>query len=85
VQISTNGGESFVSANAGFHHQHISDVAVDREHPDRALVVLTFDNDAFIATKDGGNTWTTLGPGQGLLSLDANARSANSAGGTGMR
>lgn len=63
VQISTNGGESFVSANAGFHHQHISDVAVDREHPDRALVVLTFDNDAFIATKDGGNTWTTLGPG----------------------
>jgi photosystem II stability/assembly factor-like uncharacterized protein len=63
VQISTNGGESFVSANVGFHHQHISDVAVDREHPDRALVVLTFDNDAFIATKDGGNSWTTLGPG----------------------
>jgi len=63
VQISTNGGETFTSANAGFHHMHISDVAVDREHPDRALVVLTFDNDAFIATKDGGNSWTTLGPG----------------------
>lgn len=63
VQISNDGGESFTSANAGFHHQHISDVAVDREHPERALVVLTFDNDAFLATKDGGNSWTTLGPG----------------------
>jgi photosystem II stability/assembly factor-like uncharacterized protein len=63
VQISNDGGESFMSANNGFHHMHISDVAVDRDHPDRALVVLTFDNDAFIATKDGGNSWTTLGPG----------------------
>jgi len=42
---------------------HISDVAVDRDHPGNALVVLTFDNDAFIATKDAGNSWTTLGPG----------------------
>lgn len=63
VQISTDGGESFTAANNGFHHMHISDVAVDREHPDRALVVLTFDENAFIATKDGGNSWTTLGPG----------------------
>jgi len=63
VQISTDGGETFTAANVGFHHQHISDVAVDREHPDRSLVVLTFDNNAFLATKDGGNTWTTLGPG----------------------
>jgi photosystem II stability/assembly factor-like uncharacterized protein len=63
VQISNDGGESFTSANVGFHHMHISDVAVDREHPGRALVVLTFDNDAFIATNDAGNSWTTLGPG----------------------
>src|SRR6516165_8174738 len=63
VQISNDGGETFVSANNGFHHQHISDVAMDREHPERALVVLTFDNNAFLATKDGGNSWTTLGPG----------------------
>lgn len=63
VQISNDGGETFTSANAGFHHQHLSDVAVDREHPDRALVVLTFDNNAFLATKDGGSSWTTLGPG----------------------
>jgi photosystem II stability/assembly factor-like uncharacterized protein len=63
VQISTDGGGSFTSSNNGFQHQHISDVALDREHPERALVVLTFDNDAFLATKDGGNSWTTLGPG----------------------
>lgn len=63
VQVSNDGGETFVSANNGFHHQHISDVAVSREHPDQALVVLTFDTDAFLETKDAGNSWKTLGPG----------------------
>ena len=63
VQISTDGGGSFTSSNNGFQHQHISDVALDRDHPERALVVLTFDNNAFLATKDGGNSWTSLGPG----------------------
>jgi len=63
VQISNDGGETFTSANVGFHHMHISDVAVDRDHPGRALVELTFDTEAFIATNDAGNSWTTLGPG----------------------
>ena len=63
VQISNDGGETFTAANTGFHHMHIEDVAVDRDRPGRALVVLTFDNDAFIATNDGGSSWTTLGPG----------------------
>jgi photosystem II stability/assembly factor-like uncharacterized protein len=63
VQISTDGGTTFTSSNLGFQHQHLSDVAMDREHPERALVELTFDNDAFLATKDGGNSWTTLGSG----------------------
>jgi photosystem II stability/assembly factor-like uncharacterized protein len=63
VQISNDGGATFSAANVGFHHQHLQDVAVDRDHPERALVVLTFDTNAFVATKDGGNTWTTLGPG----------------------
>src|ERR1700686_438830 len=63
VQISTDGGTTFTAANTGFHHQHIADVAMDREHPERALVELTFDNDAFLATNDGGNSWATLGPG----------------------
>ena len=63
VQISENGGQTYTSANVGFHHQHILDVAMDREHPERALVVLTFDTNAFLATKDGGTTWAPLGPG----------------------
>lgn len=63
VQVTTNGGETFTSANNGFQHQHINDVAIDREHPERALVVLTFDVDPFLATKDGGSSWTTLGGG----------------------
>lgn len=63
VEISNNGGATFAAANNGFNHQHILDVAMDREHPERTLVVLTFDKDAFLATKDGGATWSTLGPG----------------------
>jgi photosystem II stability/assembly factor-like uncharacterized protein len=63
VQVSTDGGATFTSSNVGFQHQHILDVAMDREHPERALVVLTFDTDAFLATKDGGITWTKLGAG----------------------
>jgi photosystem II stability/assembly factor-like uncharacterized protein len=63
VQVSEDGGATFVSANIGFHHQHILDVAMDRERPERELVVLTFDTNAFLATKDGGNTWVPLGPG----------------------
>jgi photosystem II stability/assembly factor-like uncharacterized protein len=63
VQISEDGGATFASANVGFHHQHILDVAMDRERPERELVVLTFDTNTFLATKDGGNTWAPLGPG----------------------
>lgn len=63
VQISENGGQSYTAANVGFHHQHILDVAMDRDRPERALVVLTFDTNAFLATKDGGTTWAPLGPG----------------------
>jgi photosystem II stability/assembly factor-like uncharacterized protein len=63
VQISENGGQTYTAANAGFHHQHILDVAMDRDRPERALVVLTFDTNAFLATKDGGTTWAPLGPG----------------------
>ena len=63
VQISENGGQSYTAANTGFHHQHILDVAMDQNRPERALVVLTFDTNAFLATKDGGTTWAPLGPG----------------------
>jgi photosystem II stability/assembly factor-like uncharacterized protein len=63
VQVSTDGGATFTSSNVGFQHQHILDVAMDRDHAERALVVLNFDNDPFLVTKDGGNSWTSLGPG----------------------
>jgi photosystem II stability/assembly factor-like uncharacterized protein len=63
VQISENGGATFTSSNLGFQHQHILDVAIDHENQDRALVVLTFDTDAFLATRDGGTSWSALGPG----------------------
>ena len=63
VQISDNGGQTYTAANVGFHHQHILDVAMDQDRPERALVVLTFDTNAFLATKDGGTTWAPLGPG----------------------
>jgi photosystem II stability/assembly factor-like uncharacterized protein len=63
VQISENGGQTYTSANVGFHHQHILDVAMDAARPERALVVLTFDTNAFLATKDGGTTWAPLGAG----------------------
>ncbi len=63
VEITENGGATFTAANVGFHHQHILDVAMDREHSERALIVLTFDTNAFLATKDGGTTWAPLGPG----------------------
>jgi photosystem II stability/assembly factor-like uncharacterized protein len=63
VQVSNDGGETFTAANNGFHHMHISDVAVDRDRPGRALVVLTFDENAFLFTNDGGNNWISMGPG----------------------
>jgi photosystem II stability/assembly factor-like uncharacterized protein len=63
VQISDDGGQTYTAANVGFHHQHILDVAMDQDRPERALVVLTFDTNAFLATKDGGTTWAPLGPG----------------------
>jgi photosystem II stability/assembly factor-like uncharacterized protein len=63
VQISENGGATFTSSNLGFQHQHILDVAIDHENQERALVVLTFDTDAFLATHDGGTSWSALGSG----------------------
>src|SRR5271154_4699064 len=63
VQVSENAGATFTSSNLGFHHQHILDVAMDKDNAARALVVLTFDSDAFLVTKDGGTSWAPLGPG----------------------
>jgi photosystem II stability/assembly factor-like uncharacterized protein len=63
VQVSDNGGTTFRASNNGFHHMRILDVAIDRARPERALVVLAYDVQPFLATRDGGATWSALGAG----------------------
>jgi photosystem II stability/assembly factor-like uncharacterized protein len=63
IYVSDDGGRSFHPTNSGFYHRQVMDLAFDREHPGRMLVVLTNASDPILATQDGGQTWTPLGPG----------------------
>lgn len=63
VQVSDNGGQTYRAANEGFSHRRIVDVAVDPQHPERALVVLTSNFEPLLQTTDAGRTWTSLGTG----------------------
>jgi photosystem II stability/assembly factor-like uncharacterized protein len=63
IYVSDDGGKNFRATNNGFHHRQVVDVAVDRERPGRMLVVLTNAVEPVLATQDGGQTWTGLGPG----------------------
>jgi photosystem II stability/assembly factor-like uncharacterized protein len=63
VQVSDNAGATFRASNNGFHHMRILDVAIDRARPERALLVLSYDVQPFLATRDGGATWSALGAG----------------------
>jgi photosystem II stability/assembly factor-like uncharacterized protein len=63
IVISENGGATYHSSNTGFEHQQTFLFAMDREQPQRMLVVLTNAAEAVRATEDGGRTWRTLGPG----------------------
>jgi photosystem II stability/assembly factor-like uncharacterized protein len=63
VELSEDGGRTFRAANDGFNHRQVVDLAVDPQRPERAIVVLTNSVDAVLATRDGGNNWTPLGPG----------------------
>lgn len=69
VEISEDGGKTYHAANEGFNHRQIVDMAVDPAHPERALVVLTNAVDAVLATRDGGHSWATLGPGFDAVKL----------------
>jgi photosystem II stability/assembly factor-like uncharacterized protein len=74
VLSSDDRGESFSAANSGFYHRQIVALALDRDHPDRVLAVLTNAPEPVLATEDGGHTWTPLGPGlttEGLLRVYA--------------
>ena len=69
VQISEDGGKTYHVGNEGFYHRQVMDLAVDPEHADRALVVLTNSVDPVLATRDGGRTWIPLGPGLDTVRL----------------
>src|SRR5579862_6618241 len=63
VQISDDGGQTYRASNQGFSHRRIVDAAVDPQHPERALVVLTSNFEPVLETSDSGRTWTSLATG----------------------
>jgi photosystem II stability/assembly factor-like uncharacterized protein len=63
VQVSDDGGQTYRASNQGFSHRRIVDAAVDPQHPERALVVLTSNFEPLLETKDAGRTWTPLATG----------------------
>ncbi len=63
VQLSDDGGQTYRASNQGFSHRRIVDAAVDLQHPERALVVLTTSFEPLLETKDSGGTWTPLATG----------------------
>lgn len=63
VQVSDDGGQTYRASNQGFSHRRIVDAAVDPQHPERALVVLTSNFEPLLQTTDSGRTWTPLATG----------------------
>jgi photosystem II stability/assembly factor-like uncharacterized protein len=63
IQMSDNGGQTYRASNQGFSHRRIVDAAVDPQHPERALVVLTSNFEPLLETNDSGRTWTPLATG----------------------
>jgi len=63
IQVSDNGGQTYRASNQGFSHRRIVDAAVDPQHPERALVVLTSNFEPLLETNDSGRTWTPLATG----------------------
>ena len=63
IQLSDNGGQTYRASNQGFSHRRIVDAAVDPQHPEHSLVVLTSSFEPLLETSDGGRTWTPLATG----------------------
>lgn len=63
VQVSGDGGQTYRASNQGFSHRRIVDAAVDPQHPERVLVVLTSSFEPVLETNDAGRTWTPLATG----------------------
>ncbi len=63
VEVSEDGGKTYRASNQGFSHRRIVDAAVDPQHPERALVVLTTNFEPVLETSDSGRTWTPIAAG----------------------
>ena len=63
IQVSDDGGQTYRASNQGFSHRRIVDAAVDPQHPERAIVVLTSNFEPLLQTTDSGRTWTPLATG----------------------
>ena len=63
VEISADGGETYLAANDGFSHRRIADLATDPAHPGWALVVLTNAVEPVLETRDAGRSWSPLAVG----------------------
>ncbi|MBI3406223.1 MAG: hypothetical protein HY046_12290 [Acidobacteria bacterium] len=69
VMVSDDGGRNFRTANDGFNHRQIVALALDREHPTRVMAVLANAPEPVLATDDGGQRWSPVGPGLNLQAL----------------
>jgi photosystem II stability/assembly factor-like uncharacterized protein len=63
IQVSDDGGQTYRASNQGFSHRRIVDAAVDPQHPERALVVLTTNFEPLLETSDSGRTWNSIATG----------------------
>lgn len=69
VLVSDDGGEHFHASNEGFNHRQIAAVAFDPARPERILAVFAHSPEPIQASEDGGQTWTSLGPGLQMQQL----------------
>jgi photosystem II stability/assembly factor-like uncharacterized protein len=63
VLASSDGGEHFEDANAGFEHRQILALGVNANQAGRVLAVLAHAPEPILATEDNGRKWSALGPG----------------------
>jgi photosystem II stability/assembly factor-like uncharacterized protein len=63
IMVSDDAAVTFRPSNEGFNHQQVMAFAVDSERSERMLLVLTNAQDRVINSRDGGQSWTSIGVG----------------------